>query len=160
LASALLCASLIACGSDPRPTTSAPKPAGASLPLDPPQLAELRSSLEQLQQLCATAQSASDQGKARLIQKQLETFVDKTDSSLPFRKNIQRIVSILGQNPGDDLTSTQKTDLKSEIQSILKELGVEASPGQSDHPMPAPPPPGGPGPGGPGPGGPGPGAPG
>jgi hypothetical protein len=171
VAGTLLCACLAACSSEPKapppvaPPAGAPQAQAAAPPLDPARLAELKASLDQLQELIAGVQGASPQGRARLVQQQLQTFLDSADpqKKLPFRKNL---VKILSETTGDELSDSQKQAIRQEIQAIQRELGLQdTSSSGSQGPAVVPPPPGGPGgpaPGGPGPGpgGPGPGGPG
>jgi len=124
-----------------------------ALPLSPTQLAGLESALHRLQSLTTQMQGASHQGEARLVQRELSQFLDGLDRPLPFRKNLERIVEILSESSGDELTDGEKSALRSEMQEVLSELGIDTSgSGGEDFPPIVP----GPGPGGPGPGGPGP----
>jgi hypothetical protein len=172
VAAALLCACLAACSGEPKapppvaPPAGAPQAQAGAPPLDPARVAELKASLDQLQEMVAGVQGASPQGRARLVQQQLQTFLDSADQQkkLPFRRNLERIVKILSETTGDELSDSQKQAIRQEIQAIQRELGLQdTSSSGSQGPGVAPPPPGGPGgpapggPGGPAPGGPGPG---
>jgi len=125
-----------------------------ALPLSPTQLAELESTLHRVQSLTTQMQGASHQGEARLVQRELSHFLDGLDRPLPFRKNLERIVEILSESSGDELTDSEKGALRSEMQEVLSELGIDTSAGGEDGFPPLAPGPGPGGPPGPGPGGP------
>ncbi len=83
-----------------------------------------------------------------MIQEELRTFLDGLDRPLPFRKNLERIVEILTESKGDELTESERNAIQEEIQEVLEELGIDTS-GSSSSQGQYPPPPGAPGPPGP-----------
>jgi hypothetical protein len=130
--------------------------AGVELPLDPAKLEQLTQSLGELTAFVEQAQSsklrfetASSQGRARMIQRQLRQFLDGLEHPLPFRGNLERIVEILSESSGDELSESDRDAIRQEVQEIRDELGLSES-GDDGFPggfvPPAPGPPGPPGP--------------
>ncbi len=150
-----------------RPPAGSPPaaaPVAGALPLDPARLAELKAALDELQGLTDLAKGSSPQGRSRLVQQQIQRFLDSSDpgGKLPFRKNLEKVVTILSESGGEELSEGQKAAVQQEIQAIRKELGLDQASGSSSEgsvPPPPPPGPGGPGPAGPAPGGSAPGGP-
>jgi len=108
----------------------------SALPLSPTQLAELESTLRRVHSLSTQMQGASHQGEARLVQRELSHFLDGLDRPLPFRKNLENIVEILSESSGDELSESEKSGLRTEVQDVLSELGLETS-GSGDDGFPA-----------------------
>ena len=127
-------------------------------PIDPAQLAQLQSTLQDLILLCEGFDAASNQGKARMIRKQFDEMMDTGEAfqSMPFSENLTRIADVLQESEGEELTEEQKGSIKEEVQAIADELGIETqgSDSSSDSSQPPMPPPPGPRPGPPGPPGP------
>lgn len=138
------------------PPMGAPAGMEGALPIDPSQLADLKAALDEVLSLASDMQHASTQGRARIIKKQLKAFMDQGEAvqAVPFRENLDRIVEILAESDGDELSEDQKGQLRQEVQAIQSELGIDTSgTSSSDSGGPMIPPPGpGPGPRPPGPG--------
>ncbi len=157
------CVLLAGCaGEPPPPPTEALEPvvkiaeaAGVELPLDPAKLEQLTRTLGELTAFVDEAQwsklkfdKASSQGRARIIQTELRKFLDGLEHPLPFRSNLERIVKILSESTGDELSESDRDAIKKEVEAIRDELGLGDSGSDSSGGL-VPPVPGPPGPPGP-----------